>query len=784
MLRQVFVKRFFQTAVRFRNSPSDQSYVHCISPRPLLYRTIGQHLRLAAERYPNREALVSCHEARRFTFSDVLERVDRLAAGLQQLGLKSGDRVGIWAHNSSTSYLTSLAVARAGMILVGINPALKARELRHVLKTVDAKALIAGDSFFETIKEVVPELLASSPGYVQSARVPSLTLVVVDSAGERFPGTFNFQELFQFCTEQDVSKIEALQPSISPDSGACLLFTSGTTGKPKAALLSHFSIINNASITSYRNELDSTNHRICVQVSLSHAFGLIDGIIGSMDYGSTMVLPGAKFNARSSVQAILQEKCTAIYGTPTMYVDLLEELRLQRTRLPPVKVAVVGGSPCSAQLMLDIHQQLGVKHVRSGYGMTELASSSFVSDRGDPVEAALDSVGKIIDHCEAKVVDQNGRTVPFGTPGELWFRGFGTMLGFWGDEAKTKEVLGRDGWLKTGDQFILQKNGYGKIVGRIKDIIIRGGDNVYPKEVEDVLDTHPGILESYCIGVPDERLGERVCAFVDRMAAAFHQLGLEKGDRVGIWAPNGVAYYLTIFAAARAGLISVGFNPALQLRELEYALNKVELKALVAVDSFRSQNFIAMLQELLPDLEGSSAGNLNSSRVKSLKSVIIASEKSYTGTISMSDLINLPTEHCISNIESTQRTINPDSGACLLFTSGTTGQPKAALLSHFGLLNNAAQGSYRMGFDRNQQRICLTVPMFHVFGLTFGAAASLTYGSTLVVPGVAFNAGETLQAIVKEKCRTVYGTPTIEKDCHRIRDDGNGGNDLHERSRG
>lgn len=293
-----------------------------------------------------------------------------------------------------------------------------------------------------------------------------------------------------------------------------MLFTSGTTGKPKAALLSHFSMINNASITSYRNELDSTDHRICVQVSLSHAFGLIDGIIGSMDYGSTMVLPGAKFNARSSVQAILQEKCTAIYGTPTMYVDLLEELRLQRTRLPPVEVAVVGGSPCSAQLILDIHQQLGVKHVRSGYGMTELASSSFVSDRGDPVEAALDSVGKIIDHCEAKVVDQNGRTVPFGTPGELWFRGFGTMLGFWGDEAKTKEVLGRDGWLKTGDQFILQKNGYGKIVGRIKDIIIRGGDNVYPKEVEDVLDTHPGILESYCIGVPDERLGERVCAFV------------------------------------------------------------------------------------------------------------------------------------------------------------------------------------------------------------------------------------------------------------------------------
>ncbi|XP_039433354.2 medium-chain acyl-CoA ligase ACSF2, mitochondrial-like, partial [Culex pipiens pallens] len=326
--------------------------------------------------------------------------------------------------------------------------------------------------------------------------------------------SFSFQDLLNLATEQQISNIEAIQTSISPDSGAYLLLTSGSTGQPKAALLSHFAIVNNAIHSAYRNELDRKDHRICLHVPMFHAYGLVNGLFSALNYGSTIVVPSAAFKGSDSLKAIINEKCTVVYGTPTMFVDILAEIRKQKVKSPPMDLAIVGAASCSSQLQLNIQNTLGIRCVRTSYGMTETTGVAFLCDRGNKTESSLDTVGRIMDHYEAKVVDSEGKIVSFGMAGELLIRGYGIMLGYWSDDLKTKQILGNDGWLRTGDQFVLQPDGYGQIVGRIKEIIIRGGENIYPKEVEDVLNSIPEILESYCIGVPDERLGEEVCAYV------------------------------------------------------------------------------------------------------------------------------------------------------------------------------------------------------------------------------------------------------------------------------
>lgn len=503
-------------------SPStvdNQSYVHHPEGKPLLYRNIGQHLRVAVENYPNNEALVSCYEAKRFSFSDVMEKVDRIASSLHLLGLEKGDRVAIWAPNCSAYYLTNLAVARAGMVVVGINPAFQVPELEYALNKVQVKALITVESyrtqkFYEMLCQLMPELADSSPGKLKASKVPSLKMVIVDTETKKLPGTMTLNDLTQIPSEEEISKIESLQPSISPDDGACLLFTSGTTGHPKAALLSHFGVVNNGIHTANRLEMDRKPHRICVQVPLFHVFGMSLGAMASLCYGTTLVFPSAGFQALASLKAIVDEKCTLIYGTPTMFVDLLNELRREPRELSGIDFALIGASSCSPNLILEVKEAMRVREVLAGYGMTEASGATFTSDLGDSTDVALSTVGRVIEHFEAKVVDSDGNAVPFGTPGELWLRGYGTMLGYWEDDLKTKEVIAADRWLKTGDQFVLRPDGYGTVVGRLKEVIIRGGENVYPKEIEDVLNTHPDLLEAYCIGVPDERLVEEICAFV------------------------------------------------------------------------------------------------------------------------------------------------------------------------------------------------------------------------------------------------------------------------------
>nr|XP_029709379.1 acyl-CoA synthetase family member 2, mitochondrial-like [Aedes albopictus] len=498
------------------------SYIHNIGKHPLVYRNVGQHLKVAAESFPNHEALVSVHEAKRLTFSDVLDKVDRLAASFYQLGLEKGDRIGIWAPSGTQFYISTLAAARAGMISVGINPAYQIPEVEYALNKVGVKALIAAESYctqnyYEMIKHIVPELEAASTGSIVSAKVPSLSAVIMkrNDSGNKLQGTIPYEELFHTVSEQDISHVESIQNQISPDSGVNLQFTSGTTGKPKAALLSHFNFINNALSIGLDHGFNlSERHRICVQVPFFHAYGGVVGIIGSISHGCTLVVPGPGYKPSASVQAIVNERCNAIYGTPTMYVDLVNEVKRSGTKLPSIELAVTGGAPCAPKLFTDIQQILGVQQVKTIYGLTETTAVCFHSVRDESQENVLNTVGHLGEHWEAMVVDRNGGLVPFGEPGELCVRGYGTMLGYWEDEQKTKETIGADKWLKTGDQFVLREDGYGKIVGRIKEVVIRGGENIYPREIEDVLITHPDVREVHCVGVPDDRMGEEMCAFV------------------------------------------------------------------------------------------------------------------------------------------------------------------------------------------------------------------------------------------------------------------------------
>lgn len=313
---------------------------------------------------------------------------------------------------------------------------------------------------------------------------------------------------------EEVASIEGKQETIMPDSGCNIQFTSGTTGLPKAALLSHFSFVNNGYLIGKRNEFADKAHRICFQTPLFHAYGLVIGVVAALHYGVTMVLPDAGFNTTKSLEAIVKERCTVVYGTPTMYVDLFAKQKELGVTVETPEIAVTGGAPCTPEMFRNITKNLKVSRVKNVFGMTELSAVIFQSMYDDTMDQMLNTVGYIQEHVEAKVVDEHGQTVPFGERGELCIRCYSSMLGYWEDPVKTQETIGNDKWLKTGDQFVMQEDGYGRIVGRLKEMIIRGGENLFPKEIEDFISTHPNVAEVHVIGVPDARLGEEICAFI------------------------------------------------------------------------------------------------------------------------------------------------------------------------------------------------------------------------------------------------------------------------------
>jgi fatty-acyl-CoA synthase len=493
------------------------SYVSGPAAQPLIGETIGQALERTARAWPHRAALVVREQGVRLSWSGLLNEVDAFAAGLLALGLKPGDRVGIWSPNNAEWVLAQLATARAGLILVTINPAYRLHELEYALTKVGCRALITATAFKSSdyaamLATLLPELAASAPGRLRAARVPSLEIVIQIGA-HSIAGSFAFHEVAAAGGAAEREALRALGERLQFDDPINIQFTSGTTGAPKGATLTHHNILNNGFFTAEGMRLTEQD-RLCIPVPLYHCFGMVMGVLGCLTHGAAMVFPGEGFDALAVLQTLAEERCTALYGVPTMFIAEMSHPDFETFDLSSLRTGIMAGSPCPIEVMRRAMTLMHLRDITIAYGMTETSPVSFQTGLDAPVERRVSTVGKIHPHLEAKVIDADGRIVPAGQPGELCTRGYSVMLGYWDDDERTAQAIDRAGWMHTGDLATIDEEGYCAIVGRIKDMVIRGGENVYPREIEEFLYRHPKIVDVQVFGVPDEKFGEEVCAWI------------------------------------------------------------------------------------------------------------------------------------------------------------------------------------------------------------------------------------------------------------------------------
>lgn len=489
------------------------SHVKGASSPPLLTKCIGEPLREAAERWPNSDALVCIEQRVRWSYAELDRRVDIVAAGLLALGLQPGDRVGIWAPNCVEWTLTQFATARAGLIQVNINPAYRVGELEYCLTKVGVKALIAAHAFkssdyLRMVEQLAPEIADSQPGQLQAKRLPELR-VVAKIGGAPRRGWLEFDSI----VSNDHARLLAVEPTLRSGDAINIQFTSGTTGSPKGATLSHENILNNAFFIGVAMGLRAGD-RVCIPVPLYHCFGMVAGNLACIVHGATMVYPSAGFDPLATLRAVESERCTVLYGVPTMFIAQLDHPQFDEFDLRSLRTGIMAGSPCPIEVMRRVVDRMHARDMTIAYGMTETSPVSFHTAASDPVERRVSSVGRIQPHIEAKLIDADGNVVARGQPGELCVRGYSVMLGYWNDTGKTAEAIDREGWMRTGDLAVLDDDGYCSIVGRLKDMIIRGGENVYPREIEELLFQHPAVADVAVVGVPHDRYGEEVCAWI------------------------------------------------------------------------------------------------------------------------------------------------------------------------------------------------------------------------------------------------------------------------------
>lgn len=495
------------------------SYVSGTSDLPLVYVTIGQLLSTAAEEYADREALVSIHQSLRYTYSELDALVNSYAAGFLACGMKPGDRVGIWSPNNAEWIITQFATARAGLILVNINPAYRLNELEYALNKTGCKGLVSARSFKTSdyvgmVQSLAPEIERCEPGRLQSEKLPDLKLVAVIGGDEDLPSGFmHFEAISAAATEESLQELIDLQPLLDADDAINIQFTSGTTGFPKGATLSHHNIINNGRFCGDRMKFQSGD-RLCIPVPLYHCFGMVLGVLTCVSLGATMVLPEEAFEAASVLQAVQDEKCTGLFGVPTMFIAELDHPDFDQYDLSTLRTGVMAGSPCPIEVMKRVISDMNMVDVTIGYGMTELSPLSFQTCPEDSLEKSVTTVGRAHPFVETKIVNEQGQVVPRGVQGEILSRGYSVMKGYWNDEERTAEARDAEGWMHTGDLGVIDDEGYCKITGRSKDMIIRGGENIYPREIEEFLYTHPAIADVQVFGIPDERYGEEICAWV------------------------------------------------------------------------------------------------------------------------------------------------------------------------------------------------------------------------------------------------------------------------------
>jgi fatty-acyl-CoA synthase len=494
-----------------------QSYVHGGSTTPLIGDTIGVHFDKAAERWNEHDALIVRQQGIRWSYGDLKAKVDAMAAGLLALGLSPGDRVGIWSPNNAEWVITQFATAKAGLILVNINPAYRLSELDYALNKVGAKALVTADSFKTSdyvgmLRELAPEIDRCAPGKLQAKRLPALTTLIRIGTGEK-RGFVRFDDVLGMGGDRHRAQLLELAPRLQFDDPINIQFTSGTTGAPKGATLTHHNILNNGYFIGEAQRLTDRD-RVCIPVPLYHCFGMVLGNLACVTHGAAMVYPAEGFDPLTTLEAVEQERCTALYGVPTMFIAELGHPEFKRFDLSSLRTGIMAGSPCPVEVMKRCIADMNMREVTIAYGMTETSPVSTQTSHDDPLERRVGTVGRIHPHVEIKIVDTDGRIVPPGAPGELCTRGYSVMLGYWDDEERTADAIDRAGWMHTGDLATLDEDGYCNIVGRIKDMVIRGGENVYPREVEEYLFRHPKIEAVQVVGVPDLKYGEELCAWV------------------------------------------------------------------------------------------------------------------------------------------------------------------------------------------------------------------------------------------------------------------------------
>lgn len=494
---------------------------HVVGPTEpgLLEITIGEALLSAAQRWPDTLAVISRHQDVRLTWRELACAADAVATSLLDRGVSRGDRVGIWAPNCVEWLILQFATARAGMILVNINPAYRTSELAYTLRKAGVKALVCASSFKTSdyvamVEEVAPGLTAAS-GNTMTQDSPVGLELIVKIGGEPRPGWIDFEDL----ATGGAADLEAVAVTVRADDPVNIQFTSGTTGSPKGATLSHRNILNNGMFVGLGMEL-RPGDRLCVPVPLYHCFGMVMGNLAGVVHGATLVYPSPGFDALATLEAVHHERCTAIYGVPTMFIAELQHPLFSTFDLTSLRTGLMAGSPCPIEVMNAVMTRMGVRDIGVAYGMTETSPVSFQTSTTDTVERRVGTIGRIQPHLEGRVVDpDSGEVVPRGVAGELHTRGYSVMLGYWDEPQLTSESV-VDGWMRTGDLVTIDEEGYGRVVGRAKDMIIRGGENVYPREIEEFLFSMDCIEEVQVVGAPDAKFGEEVCAFVRLKAGA------------------------------------------------------------------------------------------------------------------------------------------------------------------------------------------------------------------------------------------------------------------------
>jgi fatty-acyl-CoA synthase len=493
------------------------SYFRGANQPPLLDLTIGDCLERIAGRYAQREALVVRHQGIRWTYGEYLREIDKLAAGLLTLGVATGDRVGIWSPNGYEWCLTQFATARIGAILVNINPAYRVFELEYALNKAACKALVAAERFksshyLEMLQSLAPEIEACAPGELQARKLPQLQSVIRMGAG-RSPGMFNFDAVRELGGSGEMARLRELQGRLSPQDVINIQFTSGTTGTPKGAALTHYNILNNANQVAAGMRL-SEQDRLCIPVPMYHCFGMVLGKLACVTRGAAAVYPGEGFEPGEVLATVEAERCTALHGVPTMFIAELEHPDFDHFDLASLRTGIMAGAPCPVEVMKKVISRMHMEEILIAYGQTECSPVNHMTLADDPLQKRVETVGRAGPHLEVKIIDQKGDIVPRGVKGDICARGYAVMQGYWEDPERTAETVDADGWLHSGDLGVMDADGYVQVVGRLKDMIIRGGENIYPRELEEFLFTHPDIQDAKVIGVPDEKYGEEVCAWI------------------------------------------------------------------------------------------------------------------------------------------------------------------------------------------------------------------------------------------------------------------------------